>query len=110
MENGSQSNSPRFIVPSTPTEKKLAEIWHSILSVSKIGVYDNFVELGGHSILAIQCLNRVRNAFGIDLPPTIFFTETANVREIAALIDKLSLSGPDLAPYQKTESLTTDVD
>jgi acyl carrier protein len=104
----SESKGPRLVLPLTLTEKKLAEIWGSILSVPRIGVYDNFVELGGHSILAIQCLNRVRSAFGIDLPPTVFFTETANVREIAALIDKLSPS--DRGTLRIPERLTTDVD
>jgi acyl-CoA synthetase (AMP-forming)/AMP-acid ligase II len=81
---------PRVIAPRTPTEKKLAEIWQAILKVDRIGIYDNFVDLGGHSILATQCLNRMRGCFGIDLPPTALFTESANIRELAETIDDMA--------------------
>jgi len=90
------SRAPRHIAPRTPTEKKLAEIWCAVLAIEKIGIYDNFVDLGGHSILAIKCLNRVRDAFAIDLPPTILFAETANVRELAEIIDKSRSCGTNI--------------
>jgi acyl carrier protein len=93
------SRGPRFVAPRTSTEKKLADIWCSILDVRKIGIYDNFVDLGGHSILATQCLNCVRDSFGVELPLTMLFADTGNVRELSEILDKLMATkdpSPDL--------------
>ena len=81
---------PVFVEPCTATEKKLAEIWRTILDVESIGIFDHFVDLGGQSALATRCLNRVRDVFSLELPLTVFFTETGTVAETARLIDELS--------------------
>ncbi|HEX3048372.1 MAG TPA: SDR family NAD(P)-dependent oxidoreductase [Bacillota bacterium] len=43
----------------TETETKLARLWGEVLGVHEINIYDNFYELGGDSILAIQIINRL---------------------------------------------------
>jgi amino acid adenylation domain-containing protein/non-ribosomal peptide synthase protein (TIGR01720 family) len=45
--------------PNTATEKTLARIWQMVLGVGNIGVLDNFFDLGGHSLKAIQVLSRI---------------------------------------------------
>jgi acyl carrier protein len=101
MEHPINNQGQRYIAPRTQTEKKLTDIWCAVLSLNRIGIYDNFVDLGGHSILAVQCLNRVRDSFGLDLPPTVLFTETANVREVAELIDNLATQNSNSMPPGK---------
>src|SRR5947208_1119680 len=39
-----------FVAPRTQTERRVAEIWSSVLSVQEVGVHDNFFALGGHSL------------------------------------------------------------
>ena len=51
-----------FVAPDTDVEKKLAEIWASVLGVEQIGVHDNFFELGGDSILSIQIVARANQS------------------------------------------------
>lgn len=46
--------------PVTPLEKKLVEIWSSVLEVDDIGITDEFYELGGDSIKAIEILTKIR--------------------------------------------------
>lgn len=90
MDNRVDDNEGRqSIAARTTTEKKLAAIWRDILDTDPIGIYDNFVDLGGHSILAIRCFNRMRDAFQVDLPLSVLFNDLGNIREIAQLIDKL---------------------
>ncbi|HEX2196833.1 MAG TPA: amino acid adenylation domain-containing protein, partial [Actinomycetota bacterium] len=48
----------KFEPPRTDTEKKLVEIWKSVLRLDKVGIFDNFFELGGDSILIIQIVAR----------------------------------------------------
>ncbi|MFI5406904.1 MAG: amino acid adenylation domain-containing protein, partial [Nitrososphaerales archaeon] len=45
-----------FLTPTTATEKQIAEIWQSLLSVNVISVNDNFFDLGGHSLLSIKAI------------------------------------------------------
>lgn len=77
-----------YVAPSTPTERKLAEIWAEVLEVERVGVHDGFFELGGHSLSAIQLISRVRETFGIAVtPPNLFSNPT--VGGLAAAIDSL---------------------
>ncbi len=48
------------VAPRTPAEEALARIWADVLRVERVGVRDDFFELGGQSILAIRLLARVR--------------------------------------------------
>ncbi|MFL6122875.1 amino acid adenylation domain-containing protein, partial [Actinophytocola sp.] len=52
----------RHQAPATPTEAGLAEIWARTLGWDEVGVHDDFFELGGDSILAIQIAARARKA------------------------------------------------
>lgn len=56
-----------FVAPSTATEELLAEIWSEILGVEKIGIHDNFFDLGGHSLRVIQVVSRIRQTFDLKI-------------------------------------------
>ncbi|MBE9019476.1 amino acid adenylation domain-containing protein, partial [Chroococcidiopsidales cyanobacterium LEGE 13417] len=62
-----------FVAPRTPVEKSLVEIWAEVLRLERIGINDNFFDLGGHSLLVTQVVSRVRDAFEIELPLRDFF-------------------------------------
>ncbi|GAA2987973.1 amino acid adenylation domain-containing protein [Streptosporangium longisporum] len=61
-----------FLAPRTPLEKRLAAIVAAVVAVDEIGVNDNFFEIGGDSILAIQVVARCQEA-GIRLEPYDLF-------------------------------------
>ncbi len=69
---GSQRESYR--APQTPLEELLCGIWERVLSVSRVGLDDNFFDLGGHSLLATQLLSRVRNVLSLEVPMRTLFT------------------------------------
>lgn len=62
-----------FVSPETAAEIKLAEIWQSVLIVNRVSRYDNFFEIGGHSLVAIQLISRINKAFDVDVPLAILF-------------------------------------
>src|SRR5207248_9560136 len=62
-----------FVVPRTPIEELLAQIWSELLQVARVGVYDNFFALGGHSLLAAMVIARMRAAFQVELPLRVLF-------------------------------------
>ena len=47
----------------------MADIWTEVLGVEKVGLYDNFFDLGGHSLLTTKVVSRLRESdYSIDLP------------------------------------------
>lgn len=77
-----------YVAPRTDAEERLAKIWAEVLRVEKVGVQDNFLELGGNSLLAIQLVYRARDAFDVDLPLRSLF-ESLTVAGMAERIDAL---------------------
>ena len=54
-------------LPQTPQEELLCEIFSDVLNVPQIGTNDSFFEHGGHSLLAVQLIGRIKEAFGKEL-------------------------------------------
>lgn len=74
-----------FVEPRSPAEQALAAIWADVLGVPEVGASDSFVDLGGHSLTAIEAAERIRAAFGRDVPlPAL---RSGTVRSLAALLD-----------------------
>ncbi len=76
----------RFLAPSTPAEQALAEIWRQVLGIERVGVHDNFFEMGGDSILSIQIIARA-NQVGLRFSPKQIF-QHQTVAELAAAAGK----------------------
>ena len=53
--------------PRTPTEDKIFDIWQQVLAREDIARGDNFFDLGGNSLVAVQALARLREAFDVEL-------------------------------------------
>ncbi|KIO65387.1 Long-chain-fatty-acid--CoA ligase [Caldibacillus thermoamylovorans] len=70
-----------YVAPRNDRERKLVEIWQQVLNQSNIGIYDNFFECGGDSILSIQVVSRASQA-GIQITPKQIF-EYQTVVELA---------------------------
>ena len=62
-----------FVGPRTPIETAIAAIWEDVLSVDRIGIHDDFFDLGGHSFLAVRSIARIERAFGVSLPLAVLF-------------------------------------
>jgi amino acid adenylation domain-containing protein len=56
-----------FVMPQTETERALATIWQKVLEVDKVGIHDNFFDLGGHSLLIIKVHSKLQKVFERDL-------------------------------------------
>ena len=58
------TSSDNFIPPSTKLEQQLAEIWQESLGIERVGLADNFFDLGGHSLLVIKTRFKLKQVFG----------------------------------------------
>jgi amino acid adenylation domain-containing protein len=72
-----------FVPPRDDVEQRLAAIWADVLQAERVGIHDNFFDLGGDSILSIQIVARARAA-GLALAPKHMF-QAQTVAELAQL-------------------------
>lgn len=70
----------------TEAERELASIWADALQVRGIGPHDNFVDLGGYSLLALRVARVVEKRFGWSMDPRMLFFN--DLREIARLLEE----------------------
>lgn len=80
-----------YAPPESPTEIKIAEIWQTLLGIESVGIYDNFFQLGGNSLVGIQLATHLRDAFQVNIALTAVF-EVPTVSELALAIEDLLLS------------------
>ena len=76
----------QFVAPRTAAEEIMAQIWSQVLRVERIGIYDNFFGLGGHSLRATQVMFRLREIFAVDLSVRIIF-EMPTVEGLVTVIN-----------------------
>jgi amino acid adenylation domain-containing protein len=76
-----------YIQPHTELQKGLCQIWAEVLSVDRVGIQDNFLDLGGHSLFAAQIVSRIRTVFSIELPLSHLF-ESPTVAAMAGIIQE----------------------
>jgi len=78
-----------YVPPSDDVEAAIAAAWQDLLGVSRVGVHDRFLDLGGDSLLATRLAARMRDTLGVDLPVRAFF-ERSTVAELAAAVQEIS--------------------
>jgi amino acid adenylation domain-containing protein len=62
-----------YEAPRNAAEEALAGIWGEVLGLPRVGIHDNFFDLGGHSLKATQAVSRIRQHFRVELPLPAFF-------------------------------------
>jgi amino acid adenylation domain-containing protein len=75
------------VAPRNYQEEKIAEIYAEILGVDRIGIDDNFFDMGGHSLSLVRMHVRLQDLLKRKLPIVQLF-EYPTIRKIAALFDK----------------------
>ena len=78
-----------FVAPRSLTEQLLGDLWAESLKLDSVGVQDDFFELGGNSLLAIDLIRRAEMVFDVELPVRALF-DHPTVEEFASAVDKLA--------------------
>ncbi|WP_412538008.1 beta-ketoacyl synthase N-terminal-like domain-containing protein [Longispora sp. K20-0274] len=81
--------------PITDLEATVAEVWRDVLGVDDLGVDDDFFELGGNSLVAVQLISYLRKTVNVRLPMRELF-EAPTVAGLALVIERIRAeeSGP----------------
>ena len=96
-----------YVAPRSETEERLVALWQEILGIRRIGVADNFFQLGGHSLLGLQLVSRIHAGFGIELPLNVVF-EAPTVADLAASLETARVQGASLP--ETGDLLASDAD
>lgn len=70
----------------TVTMKEIKDVWKNILSADEVDVDENFFNLGGHSISAVEIFGIVNDKFNLNLPLSVIF-EAPTIRSLSDVID-----------------------
>ena len=81
----SPAGSQVFVAPRTGLEKKLARIWADVLKLDRVGIHDNFFDLGGYSLLAVKLLKSVERLSSVNVSLASLF-RAPTIKELADLI------------------------
>jgi hypothetical protein len=102
---GTDAKPPNFEPPLDELETLIATVWQEVFGIVHIGRRDNFFDLGGHSLLSIQLISRLRNVLQLpDIALSLLF-EAPTVAALATAIRATRrVSEPDL------EALASDGD
>lgn len=81
------SDEPSHSAPRNQVEIQLTTLWQQVLDVSKVGVHDNFFDLGGHSLKAARLFYLLEQVYGRRLPLAMLF-QAPTIAEFAAIISQ----------------------
>ena len=85
-----------YLAPRTSTEKTLARIWQDVLGVERVGLADNFFDLGGHSLLSTRVIVQVFKRTGVRLDQPTMVLNT--LEQVAREVDQRIPTEPAAAP------------
>ena len=79
-----------YEAPQGEVEQTLARIWSEMLAVERVGRHDNFFMLGGHSLLVVRLIDRMRLA-GLHADVRTLFT-ASTLMELAGAVSREALT------------------
>jgi len=77
-----------YVAPRNESEQALVDIWKEVLELDKVGVFDDFFDLGGHSLLINKVSTRLKQKTGIELPLRTLF-EVPTIASLAEILQSL---------------------
>ncbi|WP_062058127.1 non-ribosomal peptide synthetase [Aquimarina longa] len=79
--------SEQYVAATSETERLLVSVWEEVLTLERIGVFDDFFELGGHSLLVIKAITEINKVVEIQLKAQHIF-QFPTVHSLATYIDE----------------------
>ncbi|MDB9432748.1 MupA/Atu3671 family FMN-dependent luciferase-like monooxygenase [Microcystis aeruginosa] len=85
LPNPELHRSVDYVAPVNSTQEAIAAIFGQVLKLEKVGIDDNFFEIGGNSLQATQVISRLRESFSLELPLRRLF-EQPTVADLALAV------------------------
>ena len=94
-----------YVEPETNLQKQIADIWQKLLGISKIGIYDDFFDLGGNSLMGTQLISELRAEFQVELPLRALFDDPT-ISGVAKIIEHEKESAKTAATEEISDLLS----
>jgi len=92
-----------YIPPTTPQEKALAEIWQHIFGFERIGIQDDFLELGGDSLKAVTLISAIHRQMEVEIPLPVFFSNPTIAKLATTIAARETDNYKQINPVEKRE-------
>ena len=100
-DNSVVNREGEYVAPRTEIEQQVAEIWQELMGIEKISIFDNFFDLGGRSLVAVQIMARIEKLTGKRLPlATLFEHSTIETLAVRLNVDSKSITWDSLVPIK----------
>jgi acyl carrier protein len=83
---GGTEKTGSLVGPLTPMETLVAQVWQDALGLERVGVHDNFFDLGGHSLLLMRVIARIEKETGLRIDPREIMFQT--LEQFAAMCER----------------------
>jgi len=97
-----------YTPPSSSLEQQIAEIWQDLLQVDKVGIHDNFFDLGGHSLLIVQVRSRLETLLNRQIPLVTLF-QYPTIEALATYLNQESSTPSHLQETANRAQKRTDL-
>jgi acyl carrier protein len=92
--------------PNTPMEILVGQVWREALGLDRVGVYDNFFDLGGHSLASVRVIAKLEEKTGVKMNPALIRFQTLG--QLAAWYEEQARQ-PQAAPSKPAAGVTQRV-
>jgi amino acid adenylation domain-containing protein len=92
IESAARQTERQGVPPAGPLQELITEIWRDVFETETVWAGDHFFDLGGHSLMAMRVVSRLRSALRVEVPLRLLF-EAPTVRHLAAALGSLMASG-----------------
>ena len=96
-----QSLGPRNVL-----EEQIVDLWRQVLGIEEVDIRENFLELGGNSLMAVQLISRVRDIFEVDVPVGEFLRSPT----VVTMADAIVLRQAQLGESAGVEDLLSEIE
>ena len=84
-----------YVAPRTPIEEMLVKIWAQVLGCERVGIKDQFQDLGGTSLHATRIFSRLRDDLGVNLSRSLIL-QAPTIAQMAEYIEATCYPGNQL--------------
>ena len=104
---GRRESAAPFSEPRDEIEKSLVDLWSSLLGTDRIGINDDFFDLGGHSLIAVRLFSKIRAAHGVEISLATLF-EAPTVASVASILRRKLGLPPVSAPSVSGDGMSDE--
>jgi acyl transferase domain-containing protein/acyl carrier protein len=105
-EQPSHDTASADAAPANQIEQTIAVIWQELFGIERVGVHDNFFDLGGNSLAGIQLMSRLRKVFMAEIPMNALF-ESPTIAGLAGVVAEINLKEKEL---EEVEQLIAEIE